>query len=1213
MVQLVSPGVSVTVIDESINAPAGPGTVPLIFIATQSYKNTPDDAAIATGTLPENAGKLWTITSQRELLQIFGNPFFYSVQGTPIQGYELNEYGLLAAYQYLGIANRANILRADINTKELFPTPFEPRDEAKSGTYWYDLSTTEFGVFESNGNPSAGLAFKNKRPHIIDRVNETETLVLGSQPYDNNNSVVISSSGTYYLDINGVRLTFTHDGNVSDNITLEDIVNEINLVSIPDITASIFRLSGFSWIQIKNRKGGTVNIQNTSSNVLLSLLGLQNYTSLLTPKVSIGVEGDVAVVTINNDNLIYQKIIPKSKIGLSDPSSSPAWFLIGSSMWKASTPTFVLGTQTPSLSSMVSSIANGDKLIINDGINTATIEFGVNYSTATISDIVNEINTTISSIPVNIRPSVYAEVNGTGIAISNWNGGDLLFSEPVTNSSVGVINALGLANRKGNRLFYSSHTRLPAGSVSGDIWIKTTEPNKGAKNSVKIYSRQTGQWSTLPAPYYSNDDEASVKLGVNVSGGTLYTQYDIYGSNDNPIASTVLKRYNGPNNVVAVGTKIPGLGLSGSSASISNASVSSSAPFLTPGDKFVISAGQLNGTTISAVITVPGPEVDDVVSAINSMSNILTGVTANTNRNGFLEVTNTNKLTLRLDYYNPNTDSFVDNTNTGNPLEDLGIGPSIYTNWTELTYEPSVIEPTTIARDGTLWYDVDFKVDIMVGDGDEWKAYKNVYPDTDPFGAIVAGSAPLTQRDGTPLVDNDIWIDGTDLENYPKMYRWVSSLQEWQLIDNTDQTTPFGVVFADARWSSNGKNDGPREIEDMLISDYCDPDAPDPRTYPQGMLLFNTRFSNYNVKKWDSTYFAEYVGQTVEDGVQYNVGFRQFPEDTITKENQGRWVTESGNKLDGSPYMGRKAQRQVIIRSLASLIVSNQEIRSESVFFNLLCCPGYTELLDEMVTLNVDKKETAFIIADSPARLKPNGTDISAWATNKNNAASNGDDGLITRYTYSAVYYPWGLSTNLDGSEVMVPASSIALRTIGYNDNVAYPWFAPAGFTRGIVTNAVSVGFLNDEGEYEPVILNQGQRDILYLNNINPISFMPQRGLVVFGQKSLHPVSSALDRINVGRLICYLRYNLDIIAKPFLFEQNDKQTRDQVKTVFDRYFENLIGLRAISDFLIICDETNNTNDRIDRNELWIDCLIAPTRVIEFIYIPLRIRNTGGVN
>ena len=353
------------------------------------------------------------------------------------------------------------------------------------------------------------------------------------------------------------------------------------------------------------------------------------------------------------------------------------------------------------------------------------------------------------------------------------------------------------------------------------------------------------------------------------------------------------------------------------------------------------------------------------------------------------------------------------------------------------------------------------------------------------------------------------------------------------------------------------------------------------------MLLFNTRVSGYNVKKYNSSYTA--------------------PNGTAMGAT---WTNAAGMKADGSAYMGRKAQRKVVVTSLQSAFSSNDEIRAESRNFNLIACPGYPETYDEAIALNTAKKETAFIILDAPFRLK-SASEVSNWMSNSANATENGEDGLVSASTYSAVYYPSALTTDLAGNNVVVPASHIALRTIAFNDQAAYQWFAPAGYQRGTVSNATSVGYIDsDTGEYNSVVLSSGSRDSLYSAKVNPIAYMPNRGLVVFGQKTLHNTSSALDRVNVARLICYLRYQFDALAKPFLFELNDRMTRDQVTDTFERFLSDLSSKRALYDFLVVCDDTNNTATRIDSNQLWVDIAIQPAKAAEFIYIPVRIKNTG---
>jgi len=156
MATLVSPGVSISVIDQSINVGAGPGTVPLIFIATQQDKADPTgQSVIAPGTTQANAGKVWSITSQRDLVATFGDPIFYSVSGTSLNGYPLNEYGLLAAYSYLGLSNLVRVVRADVNTTQLEATPVTPTSPAAVGTYWFDESAlpngSAYGLFTRSG------------------------------------------------------------------------------------------------------------------------------------------------------------------------------------------------------------------------------------------------------------------------------------------------------------------------------------------------------------------------------------------------------------------------------------------------------------------------------------------------------------------------------------------------------------------------------------------------------------------------------------------------------------------------------------------------------------------------------------------------------------------------------------------------------------------------------------------------------------------------------------------------------------------------------------------------------------------------------------------------------------------------------------------------------------------------------------------------------
>jgi hypothetical protein len=420
------------------------------------------------------------------------------------------------------------------------------------------------------------------------------------------------------------------------------------------------------------------------------------------------------------------------------------------------------------------------------------------------------------------------------------------------------------------------------------------------------------------------------------------------------------------------------------------------------------------------------------------------------------------------------------------------------------------------------------------------------------------------------------------------------------LLDNSDQTGSTGVLFADARWATNGTtnpaNDPIPSISSLLVSNYLDLDAPTPSTYPSGMLLFNTRRSGYNVKQYRVNYFNSIT----------------FPDEALPTETSA-WVSDSGLQSNGAPYMGRKAQRNMVVQSLRSVIDTNTDIRDEDNFFNLMATPNYPELQPNMVVLNADRGETGYIIGDTPMRLPADATAIQAWATNAAGATSTGEEGCVTRNTYLGLFYPSGITSDLSGNLVAVPSSHMMLRTFLRNDSVSYPWLAAAGTRRGTIDNATNIGYLDSAtGEFITIKTRVGIRDVLYINFINPMVFFTGIGLLNYGNKTSFNSQSALDRTNVARLVAYIRRQLTIAARPFVFEPNDSITRQQIAAVVQSLFIDLVAKRGIYDYIVVCDESNNTPARIDRSELWIDVAIEPVKAAEFIYIPVRILNTGGI-
>ena len=169
---LVSPGVEVTIIDQSQYIPAATNSVPYILLATASNKISGSGVGIAAGTLQVNANRVYLITSQRDLAATYGVPFFYqTTAGTPINGYELNEYGLLAAYSALGISNRCYVQRVDIDLAELTATLVRPTGAPAADTYWLDTSSTRWGIFQWNQTTST---FTNQLPIVITSTTDLE-------------------------------------------------------------------------------------------------------------------------------------------------------------------------------------------------------------------------------------------------------------------------------------------------------------------------------------------------------------------------------------------------------------------------------------------------------------------------------------------------------------------------------------------------------------------------------------------------------------------------------------------------------------------------------------------------------------------------------------------------------------------------------------------------------------------------------------------------------------------------------------------------------------------------------------------------------------------------------------------------------------------------------------------------------------------------------
>jgi len=1093
MASLISPGVNVSVIDESFYTPAEPGMTPMVFVVSRQDKTNAAGTGTASGTTKANAGIPQLITSQRDLSDKFGDPVFETDNNNnPINGGELNEYGLQAAYSFLGVANRAFVTRADIDLNEIQPSATAPAAAPANGTFWFDTALTKYGIFEWNGNA---------------------VTVTGGQSFTNKVPTVITS------------------------------------------------------------KTNLVNESNTGI-----------------PKGSVGQVGDYAVVTTTTTNKVYYK------------NTDGAWVKVGSSDWVKSWPTIEGSTANPTLT-------NGQTIIING----TTVTLSGTDVAAMVLAITGAAITGVSAKSVDGKLNIYSDGSSTtdgstdddgAISIAAGQTGTLLADLGITAGTY-FAPALEIAPHTAVPAFKTADTKT---RPSGSVWFKTTDANLGANYKVKVYNTTTKLWVDQSAPVYKTHEAALFNLdkaggGINLAVGATYIQAHTTLAENEEFDFTIFARN------VSGSTTI-------TSSAITASTFAAGTYNFTLGESKVGQAALDAGVALAFTATGAISDADLFANAINAhgFTNIQASVDASNrlvishNDGGEMRIKDTDSAFANAGFsaYNYSTKLGTANLYTA-PTGDSAFDFHA-SNWKILTYNAGPNAPTSLTTDGRLWYSsiVD-EVDIMVHDGTTFRGYQNVYASTDPEGPIVSATEPTQQSDTTPLVTGDLWISTADLESYPEVYKYNADLQKWLTVDEGDQTTEDGILFADARFGISGGTNGTNgeapkgTIKELLVSDFLDFDAPDPALYPKGMLLWNLRRSGFNVKK----FVRNYVDLTAKN--------TRKNDESMSTYYPHRWVTESANQPNGKGSFGRKAQRKVVIQALQSLVNSNQEIRDdESRLFNVMATPGYPELIGEMISLNNDRGLTAFIIGDSPFRLKSDGTTLNNWGNNTALAVEDNDDGLVSRDEYLGVFYPSLFTSDNAGNNVVVPPSHAIMRTFALSDQVSFPWFAPAGTRRGGITNASAAGFVDSEGEFKSIALNEGQRDTLYSLNINPITFLTGAGLVNFGQKTRARNASALDRINVARLVIYLRSQLKKLAKPYIFEPNDKITRDEIKAQVDSLMLELVSQRALYDFLVVCDESNNTPSRIDRNELYVDIAIEPVKAVEFIYIPLRLKNTGEI-
>jgi phage tail sheath protein FI len=272
---------------------------------------------------------------------------------------------------------------------------------------------------------------------------------------------------------------------------------------------------------------------------------------------------------------------------------------------------------------------------------------------------------------------------------------------------------------------------------------------------------------------------------------------------------------------------------------------------------------------------------------------------------------------------------------------------------------------------------------------------------------------------------------------------------------------------------------------------------------------------------------------------------------------------------------------------MLSLLANQDDYR-----YNVLVTPGLTNQSHasqiSTALLNTQQRGDAIYVLD----LVDYGQTITSTTTQANSRNSS----------YGASYWPWLQTIDPDtGDQVWVPASTMIPGVYAFNDNASEPWFAPAGINRGGLTTVI-----RPERK-----LSQANRDTLYSNKVNPIASFPGVGTVVYGQKTLQRQASALDRVNVRRLLIALKSYISQVAQNLVFEQNTAATRNNFLAQVNPYLESVVQRQGLYAFKVVMDDSNNTPDVIDRNQMVGQIYLQPTKTAEFIYLDFNILPTGA--
>ena len=374
-------------------------------------------------------------------------------------------------------------------------------------------------------------------------------------------------------------------------------------------------------------------------------------------------------------------------------------------------------------------------------------------------------------------------------------------------------------------------------------------------------------------------------------------------------------------------------------------------------------------------------------------------------------------------------------------------------------------------------------------------------------------------------------------------------------------------------------------------------------------------------------YISRVIGDQVEN---YNVGNKQM-EISGSYANRSNYIYvkqvnfTTPNYFDNNGVAKVQYTGSIPVNASGSFGGASGDIKGGALFYDKINASSNSQGLeggnyDNMIALLSNKDDYQFNILLTPGLYDAaaNTSQISAIIANTQNrgdnifildpVAYNSNVSTVvsaaaTRNTsYAAEYWPWCQIVDPGtGNLVWVPASTVIAGVYAYNDSVSEPWFAPAGINRGGLSQVVRV-------EQK---LSQASRDTLYTGKVNPIATFPGTGVVVYGQKTLQTRASALDRVNVRRLLIALKSYISQVTNNLVFEQNTIATRNQFLSQVNPYLTSVQQRQGLYAYKVIMDDSNNTPDVIDRNELVGQIYLQPTKTAEFIYLDFNVTPTGA--